>query len=148
MKQHYDIGILGAGPIGGYLAAELSKKHDSIVLFEQHQNIGIPMNCAGLITPRVFENFSIPKQNIIQNEILGANIHSPSGYTLSIGGDKTHAISINRTTFDKYLVETAKKSIQTDEEIIEKARESIRTGELESIQNFQKAAENIFEFGV
>ena len=131
MKQHYDIGILGAGPIGGYLAAELSKKHDSIVLFEQHQNIGIPMNCAGLITPRVFENFSIPKQNIIQNEILGANIHSPSGYTLSIGGDKTHAISINRTTFDKYLVETAKKrntelylgekivSIQTENDIVE-----------------------------
>jgi flavin-dependent dehydrogenase len=65
MKQQYEIGIIGAGPIGGYLAAELSKSHDSIALFEQHKKIGIPMNCAGLITPRVFEQFSIPKQNII-----------------------------------------------------------------------------------
>jgi digeranylgeranylglycerophospholipid reductase len=109
MKQHYDIGIIGAGPIGGYLAAELSKNNYSIALFEQHKEIGIPMNCAGLITPRVFDTFSIPKQNIIHNEIQGAHIHSPSGYTLSIGGDKTHAVSIDRTAFDRYLVEIATK---------------------------------------
>jgi len=131
MKQHYDIGIVGAGPVGGYLAAELSKKLDSIALFEQHKNIGIPMNCAGLITPRVFETFSIPKNDIVQNEIIGAHIHSPSGHTLSIGGDRTHAVSIDRTKFDQYLVEKAIKqgtdlhlgekivSIQTEKNSVE-----------------------------
>lgn len=131
MKQQYEIGIIGAGPIGGYLAAELSKSHDSIALFEQHKKIGIPMNCAGLITPRVFEQFSIPKQNIIQHEIIGAHIHSPSDHILSIGGDKTHAVSIDRTAFDTYLVDMAKKrntelhlgekiiSIQTDNDAVE-----------------------------
>ena len=131
MKQHYDIGIVGAGPIGGYVAAELSKDHDSIALFEQHKNIGIPMNCAGLITPRVFDTFSIPKKGIVQNEIIGAHIHSPSDHTLTIGGDRTHAVSIDRTKFDQYLVEKATKqgtdlhlgekivSIQTESKSVE-----------------------------
>jgi len=46
------------------------------------------------------------------------------------------------------LVEMAKESSQTETEIIEKAREAIRTGELESMANIQNAAENIFTFGI
>ncbi len=55
-------------------------------------------------------------------------------------------VSIN--TDYSSLVEMAKQNQQTDEEIIEKARESIRTGELESMINIQAAAENIFTFGI
>lgn len=55
-------------------------------------------------------------------------------------------VSIN--TDYSSLVEMAKQSQQTDAEIIEKARESIRSGELESAVNIQKAAENIFTFGI
>jgi len=131
MKQQYDIGIVGAGPIGGYIASELSKNHDSIALFEQHKEIGIPMNCAGIINPRVFDVFSIPKQHIIQNRIKGAHIHSPSGHSLTIGGDKTHAVSIDRTMFDRFFVDKARKqdinlfladkvvSIQTEKNLVE-----------------------------
>ena len=46
------------------------------------------------------------------------------------------------------LIEMALKSSQNDAEIIEKARESIRTGELESQASIQNAAENIFNFGI
>ena len=46
------------------------------------------------------------------------------------------------------LIEMALKSSQTDAEIIEIARESIRTGELESYANIRKAAENIITFGI
>lgn len=55
-------------------------------------------------------------------------------------------ISINKDYSS--LVEMAKQSPQTDEQIIEKARESIRTGELESMASFQNAAENIFTYGI
>ncbi|MBN1974882.1 MAG: hypothetical protein JW787_14675 [Sedimentisphaerales bacterium] len=55
-------------------------------------------------------------------------------------------ISIN--TNYASLIEMAKNSSQTDEEVIEKARESIRTGELESKTSIQKAAENILAFGI
>jgi hypothetical protein len=47
-----------------------------------------------------------------------------------------------------FLIEMAMKSSQTDSELIEKACELVRTGELESPQNFQKAAEKIITFGI
>jgi geranylgeranyl reductase family protein len=71
------------------------------------------MNCAGLITPRVFDIFSIPKNNIIQNEIKGAHIHSPTGSVLTIGGDRIHAVSIDRTELDKYFIKQLDKEITT-----------------------------------
>ncbi|MBN2588258.1 MAG: hypothetical protein JXA96_00215 [Sedimentisphaerales bacterium] len=55
-------------------------------------------------------------------------------------------VSIN--TDYSSLVEMAKQSQKTDAEIIEKARESIQSGELESMINIQNAAENIFTFGI
>ena len=55
-------------------------------------------------------------------------------------------ISIN--TNYACLIEMAKNSSPGDEEVIERARESIRTGELESQTSIQKAAENILAFGI
>ena len=46
------------------------------------------------------------------------------------------------------LVEKAKQSQQDNDQVVEKARETIRTGELESIANILNAAENIFRFGI
>ena len=46
------------------------------------------------------------------------------------------------------LIEIAMKSTQRDTEIIELARESIRTGELESKESIRNAAENIITFGI
>lgn len=46
------------------------------------------------------------------------------------------------------LIELAMKSRESDAGIIEQARESLRTGELESPQSLQQAAENIITFGI
>ena len=46
------------------------------------------------------------------------------------------------------LIDKAMKSPQADTEIIEKARELLQTGELESPQNILKAAENIITLGI
>ena len=106
MKE-YDVAIVGGGPIGGHIAETISEKKFSVVVFEKNKQIGIPINCAGLITPKVFEFLSFKKERVLQNKIKGANIHSPSGHVLSIGGDKTHAIVIDRTKFDKEIIKKA-----------------------------------------
>ena len=109
MKNH-DISIVGAGPIGGFIANKLAKQKYCVAVFEKNKKIGIPMNCAGLVSSRVFENFNISKKGIIQNEIKGAYIHSPSGNVLSIGGDKVYSLVIDRTSFDQRLVSNAEKN--------------------------------------
>jgi geranylgeranyl reductase family protein len=108
--NEYDAIIVGGGPTGAYVAGKIAKKKFKVAILEKNKEIGVPMNCAGLITPRVFELLEIKKEPIIENKIKGANIHSPSGKILKIGGDKVHALAINRTKFDKELIKKAKEN--------------------------------------
>jgi len=110
----YDVVIVGAGPIGGYVAGKIAEKKFKVALFEKHKQIGTPVNCAGLVTKRVFDFIDIPKKNVVQNEIKGAHIHSPSGNILTIGGDKVHALVIDRSKFDREII---KKSEEKGTEI-------------------------------
>ena len=105
----YDVAIVGGGPIGGYIAGEIANKKFRVAVFERHKEIGTPVNCAGLITPRVFDFLDISKEIVVQNNVKGANIHSPSGKVLTIGGDKVHALVIDRSKFDKEILKKSEK---------------------------------------
>jgi geranylgeranyl reductase family protein len=107
MEKDYDVAIIGAGPVGGNLANELAKKGYNVAVFEEHREIGYPLQCAGLVTPRIFKLLNIKKQNIIQNKIHGARIHSPQDIKFIIGGNKLHAYVINRPLFDKAILQQA-----------------------------------------
>ena len=105
----YDIGIIGGGPIGGFVSGKIATKNFKVAVFEKNKEIGVPFNCAGLITPRVFDFLDISQDKVVQNKIKGANIHSPAGKILTIGGDKVHAVVINRTIFDQEIVKQSEK---------------------------------------
>ncbi len=107
--QEYDVAIVGGGPIGGYIAGKIAEKKYKVAIFEKNKQIGLPLNCAGLITPRVFNLLNFSEKNIVQNIIKGANIHSPSNNILSIGGDKVHAYAINRTLFDQEIIKQSEQ---------------------------------------
>ena len=106
MKK-YDVTIIGGGPIGGTVAQIFSTKGYKVSIFEKKDKIGEPVNCAGLVSHRVLELCNINKNTIVQNEIKGANIHSPSGNILQIGGNKNHAYVINRKLFDQKIIDSA-----------------------------------------
>jgi len=106
MKE-YDVAVVGGGPIGGHVAYRIAEKNYKVGIFEKRKNIGTPINCAGLVTPRVFEFLKINEKNIVQNKIKGAKIHSPSGTVLKIGGDRVHAYAIDRKGFDQEIVKKA-----------------------------------------
>ena len=106
----FDAVIIGGGPIGGHVARKLAEKKLNIAIVEKNKQIGMQVNCAGLITPRVFDTVKISKELVIQNKIKGANIHSPSGKILTIGGDKLHALAIDRSGFDKEIIQKAKEN--------------------------------------
>ncbi|HEC72157.1 MAG TPA: hypothetical protein ENI36_00970, partial [Thermoplasmatales archaeon] len=105
----YDIAIVGGGPIGGFVAGKTAEKKYSVAIFEKNKQIGLPVNCAGLVTPRVFKIVNTNEKEIIQNKIKGANIHSPSNKILTIGGNKIHAFAIDRTKFDRDIIKEAEK---------------------------------------
>ncbi|UCD13137.1 MAG: NAD(P)/FAD-dependent oxidoreductase [Thermoplasmatales archaeon] len=108
MKK-FDMAVVGGGPVGGYVAKRMASLGFKTALFEEHKNIGAPLNCAGLVSSRVFELADVSKSKVVQNEVFGAHIYSPSGEMLTIGGDKAHALVIDRSRFDKALVNGAEK---------------------------------------
>ncbi len=107
MKK-YDVAVVGGGPIGGYIAGELSDSC-KVAIFEKNKEIGQNLSCAGLVTKKVFDLLKIDTNICVQNEILGANIHSSSDNILKIGGNKTHALVIDRKLFDKKIMRRAEE---------------------------------------
>ena len=107
--EEYDVIIVGGGPIGGYIAGRIAEKKYNTMVFEKNKQIGQFANCAGLITPRVFDIINISQKDIVQNQIKGANIHSPSNQILTIGGDQVHALVIDRSIFDKEIMQNSER---------------------------------------
>jgi len=105
----YDTVVVGAGPIGGYVAGKIAEKNNKVIIFEKNRQIGTPVNCAGLVSPRVFDFLDIQKEKVIQNTLKGANIHSPSGDILTIGGNRVHAYAIDRKKFDNEIIKKSKE---------------------------------------
>ena len=110
MQKKYDVAVVGGGPIGGSVAEKIAEKKFKVAIFEQNKQVGEPLKCAGLVTPRVFDFVEFSEELVVQNRIKGANIHSPSGYTLTIGGDKVHAFVIDRVKFDQEIINNSKKN--------------------------------------
>ena len=102
--KDYDAAIIGGGPIGGYVAKKIAQNGFKVAVFEEHKKIGDPLKCAGLVTPRVFDFLDFSEELVVQNRIKGAHIHSPSDHILTIGGDRIHALAIDRSEFDREMI--------------------------------------------
>ncbi len=112
MQEHerYDVVVVGAGPSGCAVSRWIAQEGFSVLLVEEDQRVGYPNHCAGLITPRTLNLADLQPDSLVQNEIRGAIIRSPSGRELSIGGDKIHALAIDRPRLDAKLAQEAKEA--------------------------------------
>ncbi|MCD6171260.1 MAG: NAD(P)/FAD-dependent oxidoreductase [Thermoplasmata archaeon] len=99
----FDIAIVGGGPVGSMIAKISSSRGYKTIVFEEHDEVGIPVRCAGLVSERVIK---IHGEGII-NKIKGADIVFPNGREIRIGGNRVHAYVINRRIFDKSMAEEA-----------------------------------------
>ena len=51
MIREFDVVVVGAGPIGGYLSRRFNEHGNSVLMIEEHDQIGRPFQCAGLVNP-------------------------------------------------------------------------------------------------
>lgn len=95
--------VIGGGPAGSIAAMNLAVDHD-VVIVEEHDSPGEPVQCAGLVTPRGVPDFA--RESIISS-VRGARIHSPLGFVLTIESKKPRAHVVDRRIFDSLLFERA-----------------------------------------
>ena len=95
--------IIGAGPIGCYTAQLLKIYGFNPLIIEEHEEVGRPIHCTGLVGNKVFEEkrlFKLSKGAIL-NVINGAVIHYDSQQFII--KRKSVAYVIDREKFDKEL---------------------------------------------
>ena len=83
--MEYDVVVVGAGPVGGFLAQRMCEEGASVLLLEEHAQIGRPFQCAGLVNPEAMSLVDL--QSTVLTPIWGARIHSPSGIPVEIGNE-------------------------------------------------------------
>ena len=105
-----DIVIVGGGPAGLIAGREASKKGAEVIIVEEHEEIGVPNHCAGLLSLKGIDEIGTPVYGkFIQNKIRGARFFSPSGLSFTVERKEDVACVVDRTLFDKYLAKTAER---------------------------------------
>lgn len=99
------ISIIGGGPAGAYSAYLLAKENYDVDIYEEHQNIGIPIQCTGIVTSTIKDIFQI-KPEIIVNKIKIMKITSPEKKSLEIKLKEPDLV-LDRTKFDQDLIQKA-----------------------------------------
>ena len=95
----HDILVVGGGPAGSIVAGHLARLGHTVLVLEDHHCIGRPMQCGGLISPRIRELVEFPVH--VMNSMKGAMVHAPNGGTLILLGGDERAVVIDRTRFDE-----------------------------------------------
>ncbi len=102
------VAIIGAGPAGLMAALRIKELGIDATVFEEHDNVGEPVHCSGLISKKGVEDLGLAPSDSLQNEIKGAKIFSPSGHMLKIKRKETVAYVVDRKKFDEMLVRKAR----------------------------------------
>ncbi|MDK2895442.1 MAG: hypothetical protein PWQ98_1569 [Moorella sp. (in: firmicutes)] len=104
--QHYDVAVVGAGPAGCSAARLIAAAGYRVIILEEHNQIGEPLQCSGLISPRTLELADY--QGELRHALHGFNLHSPAGHTLGFQTNKTYAVAVDRVALDRQLADAAR----------------------------------------
>ncbi len=100
-----DIAIIGAGPVGCYAGHLLAKAGHKVSIYEEHDEIGSPIQCTGLLTAD-FDQFNLPKDDFLVNTFSRVEVFSP-GQKLEV---RQKEYLVCRNKFDNFFAGMARKS--------------------------------------
>jgi len=101
------ISIIGAGPSGSYLAYLLAREGREVSVFEEHDKIGRPVQCTGLLTSSIKDLIEL-KDEFIVNKISKVKVIAPNGDEVIFNLRNPNYI-FDRGRFDEYVAELAKE---------------------------------------
>jgi digeranylgeranylglycerophospholipid reductase len=104
-----DVAIVGGGPAGLYAGLRLSEEGFDVSLLEEHEAVGEPVHCTGIVAEEIFEEFGLPRASIL-NGLTAARFSSPSGQDVFYSSGRTEAVVVDRRVFDQNLFARARQA--------------------------------------
>ncbi len=100
----FDVCIVGGSISGNYLCYLLSNTNLKIIVIEEHEQVGLPFQCAGIVSQKLSRLTDLPKE-IILNRVKTAKIVGPSGVYIKLSGNEQpyiiDRIGLDRLFFNK-----------------------------------------------
>jgi digeranylgeranylglycerophospholipid reductase len=100
-----DVLVVGSGPAGSTAADRLVRHGHSVLVIEEHDRVGYPVQCAGLVSRRVLELAKAPP--VVRQAVYGANVFSPSLKSITFQAPEPRAYVIDRAGLDMALADRA-----------------------------------------
>jgi geranylgeranyl reductase family protein len=101
-----DVTVVGAGPGGLVTGARLAAAGHRVLVLEEHDVIGAPVHCTGVLAHDAVEDLDLPRSAIL-NPLSTVRFVAPSGASFAYTTSRTEAIVIDRLAFDAALANRA-----------------------------------------
>lgn len=102
-----DVVIIGGGPSGLMAARALASEGHAVVVLEEHEDVGVPVHCTGLLGVDAFEELDIPRHAILTTT-HAARFIAADGSDVSIDAERVRAAVIDRAVFDQSLAASSR----------------------------------------
>ena len=107
----YDVVVVGAGPAGSMTARSAAENGVSVLLLEEHPQVGVPVHCAeGLSANGLRTSGLSPSPEVVSQEIKAVRVYAPNRRYLEVSSSERTGYAINRDIFDRRLAERAVES--------------------------------------
>jgi digeranylgeranylglycerophospholipid reductase len=104
--ERRDVIVVGGGPAGLLAARDLAASGFSATVLEEHEAIGVPVHCTGVVGLDAFDELDLPRDTILQT-VHAARFISADGSSLVIDHERVRAAIIDRGSFDATLAANA-----------------------------------------
>lgn len=97
-----DVAIVGGGPGGMAAARSLAAGGWAVTVFEEHEHIGTPVHCTGVLAEDVIGTMNLPAEAVL-NPLSTVRFVAPAGHSFEYTTTTTEAVVIDRAAFDEAL---------------------------------------------
>lgn len=106
--ERVDALVVGAGPAGSTAAYRLAQRGFSTVVLEEHERVGVPVQCAGLVSQRVLDLAG--STSMVRAAVRGASVYGPGLGSITFRADSPRAFVIDRAGLDIHLADRAARA--------------------------------------